>query len=116
MLRPVSFLVLILSAGMAAAQDRPAHRVGFRLAKAQGGGDSVPLAVWYPTQARRLIGYVHGAFRLRVAKDAKPAAGRFGLIAISHGTGGGFLNHRSVAAALATRVVAPESRGSTRLC
>jgi predicted dienelactone hydrolase len=112
----VAVVCVVAGTGPVWAQGAPAFRIGFRLATGAGGGEKIPLAVWYPTRASSLLGYRHGAFRLKVAKDASPADGRFGLIAISHGTGGGFLNHRSIAAALARAgyvVVAVHHPGST---
>jgi predicted dienelactone hydrolase len=42
------------------------------------------------------------AFEMRVASNALPADGKFGLIVISHGAGGLSLNHRDLALALAS--------------
>jgi predicted dienelactone hydrolase len=39
---------------------------------------------------------------MRVARDAPPAAGHFGLVVISHGAGGLAINHRDLAMALAS--------------
>jgi predicted dienelactone hydrolase len=80
-------------------------------------GESFPVALWYPTRAApaplflsaslspcrlpvllcRLI-----AFEMRVASQAPPADGKFGLIVISHGAGGLSLNHHDLAMALAS--------------
>lgn len=111
---PLTFMIFAGLGGPAAAQQA-AYNPGFRLAVVRAGGDVVQLAVWYPTRSSFFLGHRVGVFRLRVAKDAPPAPGRFGLIAISHGTGGGFLNHRSTARALARVgfvVVAPHHPGS----
>lgn len=77
-----------------------------------------PVAFWYPTAAAPAQLYLRDsltpcrlpvwlchqlAFDVRAAQDAAPAAGRFGLIVISHGGGGLALIHRDLAGALAAR-------------
>lgn len=55
-----------------------------------------------------------GVYAASVALDAPPAPGRFGLIGISHGSGGGGLNHHDLGECLARSgyvVVAPFHRG-----
>jgi predicted dienelactone hydrolase len=42
------------------------------------------------------------AFEMQVASNAPPADGKFGLVVISHGSGGLALNHRDLAMALAS--------------
>jgi predicted dienelactone hydrolase len=63
-------------------------------------GDPLLMRVWYPTRATEGSGEIAGV-PVVAALDALPAPGRFGLIAISHGTGGSPLQHRDTAAALA---------------
>jgi predicted dienelactone hydrolase len=97
----------------------PSTNVAYRAIEVQDAvtGQLVPVALWYPTRAAtaplfltaslsacglppmlcRLI-----AFEMRVAHNAAPADGKFGLIVISHGAGGLSLNHRDLAMALAS--------------
>jgi len=98
----------------------PASNVAYRRIDLQDAatGEFFPVALWYPTRAApaallltgslsecrlpamlcRLIG-----FEMQVASNAAPADGTFGLIVISHGSGGLALNHRDLAMALASR-------------
>jgi predicted dienelactone hydrolase len=63
-------------------------------------GLSAPVALWYPSQADEAA-LRRGAFTMQVARDAKLAHGQFGLVVISHGTGGTNIGHYDTAAALA---------------
>src|SRR6266568_2690599 len=78
-------------------------------------GELFPVAVWYPTRAAAAPLFLTGslsacglpttlcrwiAFEMRAAGNAPPADGKFGLIVISHGAGGGALNHLDLALAL----------------
>lgn len=87
---------------------------GFRQRRLPGSlGRAMPTAFWYPTpspESRKRV----GIYEISAAFDAEPADGRFGLIAISHGSGGGSLNHHDWAEALARAgyvVVAPTHVG-----
>lgn len=87
---------------------------GFRQRRLPGPlGRAMPTAFWYPTlspESRKRV----GIYELSAAFDAEPADGRFGLIAISHGSGGGSLNHHDWAEAFARAgyvVVAPTHVG-----
>ena len=66
----------------------------------EAGGERMAVAVWYPADlpSGRTV---EGPFAMKAARDAPPAGGRFGLVLISHGTGGGRLNHRGTAIRLA---------------
>ena len=89
--------VLSLVLGFSGA---PADGVGFRDIRVETGGERMAVAVWYPTglPSGRTV---EGPFAMAAARSAPLAGGRFGLILISHGTGGGRLNHRGTAIRLA---------------
>lgn len=76
------------------------QNAGLRFMSTQVAGDAMRMAVWHPTHAKEQ-GVVLGPFRLKVSQDVPVAPGRFGLIVLSHGAGGGMLNHRGTARALA---------------
>src|SRR5262245_28123970 len=96
-------LSLVLLLGMApAAEPAPPWNVGYRHIDARDSrtGESFPVALWYPTPAAPARLYMTGslsmcrlpallcrwvAFEMPVANDAPLAAGRFGMIVISHG-------------------------------
>lgn len=77
--------------------------VGYRRIEIQDTvtSEAFPAALWYPTTAQPEILEL-GPYSMRVARNAAPAEGKFGLIVISHGSGGGFLDHRDLAMALAS--------------
>ena len=115
----IGVAVLLVAFGAATDAASPSN-VGYRSIDVRDTvtGDLFPVAVWYPTRAEpaplfltsslsrcglpamlcRLI-----AFEMQVAPNAPPAEGPFGLIVISHGSGGLALNHRDLAMALAAR-------------
>lgn len=76
---------------------------------------NIPVSVWYPSndyEKRRR----DGIYDLSAARDGKPARGPFGLIAISHGSGGSDINHHNWAEHLARHgyvVVAPRHVGDS---
>jgi predicted dienelactone hydrolase len=72
-------------------------------------GEILLIRIWYPTHSVEQYRKI-GGVSVAAAFDAPLAPGSFGLIAISHGTGGSTLDHRHTAAALARDgwiVVAP---------
>ncbi len=76
---------------------------------------NIPASVWYPAnepeQQRR-----DGIYDLSFARDARPAKGSFGLIVISHGSGGSDVNHHDWAEHLARHgyvVAAPRHVGDS---
>jgi predicted dienelactone hydrolase len=114
-LMPVILLLCIAST----AQAAPPWNIGYRKIDVQDGlsGDSFPVALWYPTPAVPVPLFVTGslspcrlpvilcrriAFEMSVAPNAPLAAGTFGVIVVSHGSGGLALNHRGLAMALAS--------------
>ena len=96
-----------------AAADAGAGPVGFREIGFQVDGERLTAALWYPTAAPP--GRTDfGPFSMAAARDAPVGGGRYGLVLISHGTGGGRLNHRGTAIRLAGAgyvVAAPEHPG-----
>jgi predicted dienelactone hydrolase len=113
-------LVGLVLLGLAfTTEAAPPSNVAFRRIDVQDAapGELFPVALWYPTRAAPaplfLTGTLSGcrlpamlcrliAFEMQVANNAPPADGKFGLIVISHGAGGTFLNHRDLAMALAS--------------
>lgn len=104
--------VLSLVLGFSAAR---ADGVGFRDIAVEAGGERMPVAVWYPAgvPSGRTV---EGPFAMAATREAPLRAGRFGLVLISHGTGGGRLNHRGTAIRLALAgyiAAAPEHAGDS---
>lgn len=113
-------LSLVVLGVFSAVEGAPSLNAGFRRLETRDpvSGASFPVAVWYPTRSEpahvELTGTLTpcgfpamlcpllGTFAVRVARDAAPAEGTFGLIVISHGAGGLALNHRDLAMALAS--------------
>ena len=96
-----------------ACAEAEAGSVGFREIAFEAGGEKSAAALWYPTGAppgRTAI----GPFSMAATRNAPIGDGRYGLVLISHGTGGGRLNHRGTAIRLAAAgyvVAAPEHAG-----
>src|SRR5258706_2531229 len=80
-----------------------ASNVGYRRIEIQDTavGERFPVAIWYPTTAQPSV-FDFAPYTMRVARDAMPADEKFGLVVISHGSGGGALDHRDLAMALAS--------------
>ena len=72
-----------------------AQNIGFREITQSG----VDIAVWYPTNAPHNQSRL-GPFDVDYARDAKPIAGQFPLVLLSHGHSGRPRNHHLTAAAL----------------
>ena len=90
-----------------------ADGVGFRDIPVEVDGERLITALWYPTDAPSGQTAV-GPFTMAASRGAPIGAGRYGLVVISHGTGGGRLNHRDTAIRLAESgyvVAAPEHAG-----
>lgn len=119
--RHSALLCLVMLLGVVSiVEAAPPFNVGYRRIDISGPltGESFPVAIWYPTRAKpsgleitgdlspcrlpTMLCRLIGAFSMEVAQDAVPADGTFGLIVISHGAGGGSLNHRDLAIALAS--------------
>lgn len=98
-----------------ASNDASAGGVGFRDIPVEVDGERLTTALWYPTgkpSGRMTL----GPFSMAATPGAPPGAGPHGLVLISHGTGGGRLNHRRTAIRLAEAgyvVGAPEHAGDS---
>ena len=92
-----------------------ADGVGFRDIDVEADGKRLATALWYPTE--EVTGQTAvGPFTMNASLGAPVGAGRYGLILLSHGTGGGRLNHRDTAIRLAKHdyiVAAPEHAGDS---
>ena len=108
-LAAATLALVLLSAGARA------DGVGFRDIAVEVDGETLTTALWYPTAAPPGTTTV-GPFAMAAVRDAPVGAGRYGLVLISHGTGGGRLNHRDTAIRLAGAgyvVAAPEHAGDS---
>ena len=116
----VACLTLLLLFGAAVAwalinAERSARPVGFELVRATGpGGETLPIAVWYPTSGNPRPTTLLGASLLDVAWQGPIDGRNLPLVLISHGNGGGPGSHADLAMALAGAgyvVAAPMHRG-----
>jgi len=75
--------------------------VGFsRLSMADPMGGQMQYSLWYPTEVPNGVVRID-QFEFPGTQDAEPAAGHFGLVILSHGSGGSDMGHRDTAIALA---------------
>lgn len=63
-------------------------------------GGQMQYSLWYPTNVPDSVVRL-GPYEFPGTQDAEPAAGQFGLVILSHGSGGSDLGHRDTAIALA---------------
>ena len=106
----VFFLVIAVAVTSARADG-----VGFRDISIEVDGERLITALWYPTDVPPGETTV-GPFTMAASREAPIGAGRYGLVVMSHGTGGGRLNHRDTAIRLAEGgyvVAAPEHAGDS---
>ena len=111
-MKGLAAIALAATLGSASAQ---ADGVGFRDIRIETEGERMPTALWYPSAAPSGR-TVKGPFAMAATRGAPVADGRFGLVLISHGTGGGRLNHRGTAIRLAQAgyiAAAPEHAGDS---
>ncbi|MDE0051318.1 MAG: hypothetical protein OXO52_16135 [Rhodospirillales bacterium] len=111
----MKLLALVALGVMLAAASAGAEGVGFRDIHVEAGGERLLVALWYPADAAPGQTTV-GPFTMAASRDARLGVGRHGLILMSHGTGGGRLNHRGTAIRLAEAgyiVAAPEHAGDS---
>jgi len=103
MLKSRLSLVFVLLGFCFAIEAASSSNVGYRRIEIQDTviGETFPVAIWYPTSAPASV-LEFGPYTMRVARNATPADGNFGLVVISHGSGGGALDHRDLAMALAS--------------
>ena len=93
-------LATIVLVVMLAFTGARADGVGFRDIVVEVEGEKLMTALWYPANApsgRTTI----GLFTMNATRGTPVGPGRYGLVLISHGTGGGRLNHRGTAIRLA---------------
>ncbi len=103
----------LVFAAIATVGEARAGGVGFRDIAVEAGGERLKTALWYPIEAASGETAV-GPFVMAASRDAPVAVGRHPLVLVSHGTGGGRLNHRGTAIRLARAgyvVAAPEHAG-----
>ena len=94
----VALMMLISTDAYASEQD---FGVGVsRMTIADPMGGQMHVSLWYPSEAKGGVMSV-GPFEFPGTPNAEPAAGRFGLVILSHGSGGAGLGHWDTAVALA---------------
>lgn len=108
-------IVLFIAFHGGTANSRDVHGVGYTELNLEFGSEHEPVttSVWYPAEAEDGQ-FNMGPFTLRGIRSARPKIGKFGLIVLSHGTGGSRLNHRGLAHLLAQNgyiVAAPDHAG-----
>ena len=111
----MKFLAAFALGVMIAVANANAEGVGFRDIHVEAGRDKLLVALWYPAD-RSLGETTIGPFTMAASRDAPVRGGRHGLVLMSHGTGGGRLNHRDTAIRLAEAgyiVAAPEHAGDS---
>ena len=111
----MTFLLMLALAVVVAVSGARAEGVGFRDIYVEVEGESLVTALWYPTDAPSGRMSV-GPFTMNASRGAPIGSGRYGLVLLSHGSGGGRLNHRETAVRLAEGgyvVAAPEHAGNS---
>ena len=114
-MRPMKLLAALALGVMLAAAGANAEGVGFRDIHVEAGGERLRVALWYPADAAPGETTL-GPFTMAASQDVPLGSGRHGLVLMSHGTGGGRLNHRGTAIRLAEAgyiVAAPEHAGDS---
>jgi pimeloyl-ACP methyl ester carboxylesterase len=92
---------MVLLFSMVANASARNFGVGFsRLSTADPVGGRMQYSLWYPTEVLNSVVRLD-QFEFPGTQDAEPAAGHFGLVILSHGSGGSDLGHRDTAFALA---------------
>lgn len=96
-------LVIMLLGFCFTVEAASSSNVGYRRVEIQDAvtDERFPVAIWYPTSAQPSV-LEFGPYVMRVARDSTPADGKFGLVVISHGSGGSALDHRDLAMVLAS--------------
>jgi hypothetical protein len=92
-------MVVLMSMDVNASERK--FGVGFSgMSTADPMGGNMQYSRWHPTEVPNSDVRV-GPFEFPGAWDAEPAVGQFGLVILSHGSGGSDLGHRDTAIALA---------------
>jgi predicted dienelactone hydrolase len=100
----IRMLLALITAVIASSAIAESWNAGWRqiaIRDPQTGGE-MPVMLWYPTTAPA-PDTAFGPFIMPVAREAAVAPGRYGLVVLSHGSGGSLYNHRNIAVALAQR-------------
>ena len=97
-------LVLVLFGFCFAVEAASSSNVGFRRIEVRDSviGERFPVAVWYPTSEQPTT-QTFGPYSMRVALAAAPMDAGFGLVVISHGSGGDAFAHRDLAMTLTSQ-------------
>ena len=81
-----------------AASGARAEGVGFRDIDIEVDGERLITALWYPTDGATRKRTAVGPFTMDASqRERRIGDGWYGLVLLSHGTGGGRLNHRDTA-------------------
>jgi predicted dienelactone hydrolase len=88
-----------LVAGLSSAVAQP-HAAGLRSIELPYHGPAIEATLWYPSSGSE-ASHAFGPYTVQAVVGGAPAAGRFPLVLVSHGTGGTRLNHHVLATALA---------------
>ena len=109
------FLAMVALAVVISVASARADGVGFRDIDVEVDGERLLTALWYPTDQSPGKTTI-GPFTIDASRGAPVGGRQYGLILLSHGTGGGRLNHRDTAINLAENgyiVAAPEHAGDS---
>ncbi len=99
----VVFALIPFTAQSAEKYTQYPYQAGFSTATLPDPmGGNMRYGIWYPTADEEGIIRL-GPFAFPGTQDAQPAAGKFPLVVISHGSEGTYLGHRNIALALARR-------------
>jgi predicted dienelactone hydrolase len=94
-------VAMVMPINLNAIASEREFSVGYsRLSTADPMGGQMQVSLWYPTKVPNSV-VRSGPFEFPGTQDAEPAAGQFGLVILSHGSGGFDLGHRDTAIALA---------------
>lgn len=92
---------IVMLVSMVASASEREFGVGFsNLSTTDPMGGQMRYSLWYPTEEANNVVRL-GPFEFPGTWNAEPAAGPFGLVVLSHGSGGSDLGHRDTAIALA---------------
>ena len=106
---------MVALAVVIAASGARAEGVGFRDIDIEVDGERLITALWYPTDGANGRTAI-GPFTMSATRGAPIGESQHGLVLLSHGTGGGRMNHRDTAIRLAEGgyiVAAPEHAGDS---
>ncbi len=97
---------MVMPINLDAKASEPEFGVGYSgLSIADPMGGQMQVSLWYPTEVPNSVVRL-GPFEFPGTHDAEPAAGRFGLVVLSHGSGSSDLGHWDTAIAAFERALA----------